>query len=157
VYLTDSDLQGDKYRADLLAAGVDRQRIFGLRAGNRTGLSIEDFIEKETYVDVVNRLLQKERDYEGSALRPSDIPNRGAAGAAEAWMKAKGIAPISKTAVAEHLLRVCRASLAYIDWDPGDVEPRPLLRGGRQNAVVVLFGKLCGALKIEPETGEASP
>ena len=157
VYLTDSDSQGDKYRADLLAAGVDPQRIFGLRAGNRTGLSIEDFIEKETYLEVVNRLLQKERDYEGPALRPSDIPDHGAAIAAEAWMRAKGIAPISKTAVAEHLLRVCRASLAYIDWDPGDVEPRPLLRDGRRNAVVGLFGKLRGALKIGPETGEVNP
>ena len=72
-------------------------------------------------------------------------------------MKAKEIAPISKTAVAEHLLRVCRASLAYIDWDPGDVEPRPLLRSGRQDPVVGLFGKLCRTLKIDPETGEASP
>jgi len=32
-----------------------------------------------------------------------------------------------------------------------------LLRGVRQKAVVGLFGKLCGALKIDPETGEASP
>lgn len=157
VYLTDSDSQGDKYRTDLLAADVDPKRIFGLRAGSRVGLSIEDFIEKETYLDVVNRLLQKERDYKGPVLRASDIPDYGAASAAETWMKAKGIEPISKTAVAEHLLRICKASLAYTDWDAGDVEPRPLLRGGRRKAVVRLFKELCDALGIDPETGEASP
>lgn len=157
MYLTDSDSQGDKYRADLISADVDPKRIFSLRAGSRVGLSIEDFIEKQTYLDVVNRLLQKERDYEGPALCPLDIPDHGAASAAEAWMKAKRIEPISKTAVAEHLLRVCKASLAHIDWDAGNVEPRPLLRRGRQRAVIGLFEKLCRALKIDPATGEASP
>lgn len=156
-YLADSDPQGDKYRADLLAVGVDPKRIFSLRTGSRTGLSIEDFIEKQTYVDVVNYLLQKDRDSEGSSLHLADIPDRGAANAAEAWMKSKGIAPVSKTAVAEHLLRVCKASLAYIDWDPGDVEPRLLLRSGRQNAVLGLLRRLCGALEVDPDTGEASP
>ena len=157
VYLTDSDSQGEKYRADLLEAGVDRRRIFALRSGGQTGLSIEDFIDKSTYVDVVNGLLRTDRNYDGPGLLPADIPDQGAANAAEAWMKTKRITPISKTAVAEHLLRVCKASLAYIDWDPGTVEPLPLLRRRHKKVIVTLFGKLCTALGIDPDTGDPTP
>jgi hypothetical protein len=154
VYLVDSDGQGGKYREDLEAAGVDRRRIFILRAGNVGGLSIEDFVDKDTYVGVVNLLLRTLRGYEDDPLRVFDIPNRGAARASEDWTRSRGVEPVPKPAVAENLLRVSRASLAYSHWDPGDVAPKVLLRESRRPALIRLFRGLCDSLDLDPETGQ---
>ncbi len=154
VYLVDSDEEGNKYRDDLKAAGVNKERIFILNAGNVRGLSIEDFVDKETYVEVVNLLLRELRGYEGDPLLASDIPDCGAARASERWARSRGVEPAPKPAVAENLLRVCRASLAYSHWDPGDAAPRVLLRENRRPTLVRLFRGLCDSLDIDLETGE---
>lgn len=149
VYLTDSDGEGKKYAADLKDAGVDPKRIFSLPSSRRSGLSIEDFVHKGTLVEVFNFLLQKLREHEGEPLREADIPNVGAAAAIEDWQKSRGIESISKTAIAEHVLRVCRANLAYVYWDPGEGEPLPLLRENRRTAVTRLHAQLQSALGIK--------
>lgn len=149
VYLTDGDSAGDEYRRDLLAAGVEQSRIFALRAGSARGISIEDFIHKTTYVEVINFLLIKLRGYAGPSLKVSEVPSVGAAKKVEKWMKVRGITPISKTAVAEHALRLCRANLAYLYWDPGEVEARPLLRPNRRSVLLRLYGDLSARLGSE--------
>jgi hypothetical protein len=152
VYLTDSDSDGNRYKQALKEAGVEPSRIFRLRAGSITGMSIEDFVHKATYVEVVNFLLIKLRNYSGAALKVGEVPNVGAAKAVEKWMKRRRIEPISKTAIAEHLLRVTGANLAYIYWDTGDQKSRPLLRSNRRSSILHLFSDLRHAL---PVAGEA--
>jgi AAA ATPase domain/AAA domain len=151
VYLTDGDSAGEEYRRDLAAAGVEQSRIFALRAGSARGISIEDFIHKTTYVEVVNFLLVKLRGYSGPGLKISEVPSAGAAKKIEKWMKSRGITPISKTAVAEHALRLCRANLAYLYWDPGEVEARPLLRPNRRSILLRLHRDLSARLGIRSE------
>jgi antitoxin component of MazEF toxin-antitoxin module/energy-coupling factor transporter ATP-binding protein EcfA2 len=152
VYLTDSDEEGEKYAADLKDAGVDPKRIFVLPSSQSSGLSIEDFVHKGTLVEVVNFLLQKLREHDGEALRETDVPNVGAATAIETWQKDQKIEPISKTAIAEHVLRVCRANLAYVYWDPGEGKALPLLRENRRLAMTRLHSRLRTALGIkDPE------
>jgi len=149
VYLTDSDKAGGLYRADLERADVDPERIFSLRAGRAGGASIEDFVAKSTYARVVTMLLRELRGYDGDALTAANIPNVGAAHAAGVWTKARGLDPLPKPAVAEHLLRVCRASLAYSHWDPGDSQPETLLRASRQKALRALLSAIRAALDID--------
>ncbi|HEU5252662.1 MAG TPA: hypothetical protein VFU16_04950 [Solirubrobacterales bacterium] len=112
-------------------------------------MSIEDFVHKETLVEVVNFLLQKLREYEGEALREAEIPNVAAATAIETWQKNRDITPISKTAIAEHVLRMCRANLAYVYWDPGEGGALPLLRENRRLAMTRLHAQLRAALGIK--------
>jgi hypothetical protein len=149
VYLTDSDQEGEKYAADLRDAGVDPKRIFTLPSSRSSGLSIEDFVHKATLIEVANFLLQKLREHEGEPLREADVPNVGAAAAIEAWQEKRGIEPISKTAIAEHILRVCRANLAYVYWDPGEERALPLLRENRRLAMTQLHSRLRTALGIK--------
>jgi AAA ATPase domain/AAA domain len=152
VYLTDSDEEGEKYQADLKDVGVSDDRIFSLPTSGATGLSIEDFVHRGTLVEVVNFLLGKLRtEYQGESLREGDVPNAGAAMAIEVWQEDRDIEPISKTAIAEHVLRVCRANLAYVYWDPGESTPLPLLRESRRSAMVQLHGELHSALGIEDD------
>lgn len=153
VYLTDSDKEGKKYAADLKDAGVSPQRIFSLPSSRSSGLSIEDFVHKGTLVKVFNFLLQKLREHDGDPLREADLPNAGAAVAIENWQKKRAIEPISKTAIAEHILRVGRANLAYVYWDPGAKPPLPILRESRRSAILRLHKQLRSALQIE-ESGE---
>lgn len=152
VYLTDSDGEGEKYREDLKNAGVSDDRIFSWPSAGSTGLTIEDFVHKATLVEVFNFLLPKLRpDHQDVVLSEGDVPDRGAARAIETWQEDRGIEPISKTAIAEQVLRVCRASLAYMYWDPGEANPLPLLRESRQSAVVQLHNNLHSALEIEDD------
>ena len=153
VYLTDSDTTGTCYRQDLLDAEVHASRIFSLRAGTTKGLSVEDFIHKATYIEVVNFLLIKLRAYSGPGLKAGEVPSVGAAKAVEKWMLNRHIEPISKTAIAEHVLRLCRANLAYVYWDPGEEDARPLLRSNRRSALARLYDDLRKALQLEDPTG----
>lgn len=152
VYLTDSDGEGKKYREDLKDAGVSDGRIFSWPSAGSTGLTIEDFVHKATLVEVFNFLLPKLRpDHQDVVLSEGDVPDRGAARAIETWQEDRGIEPISKTAIAEQVLRVCRANLAYMYWDPGEANPLPLLRESRQSSVVRLHERLHSALEIEDD------
>jgi predicted ATP-dependent endonuclease of OLD family len=148
VYLADSDRPGQEYRSELYRAGVDKKRVFVLRAGSTKGLTIEDFVHKATYASVVNFLLRKIRAYEGPSLTPKELPTVGASRAIERWCASRGLEPISKTAIAEHLLRVCGANLAYIYWDPEDEKTLPLLRANRKKAIVRLYKELRSSLGL---------
>lgn len=141
VYLADGDADGRRYMARLLEARVPDARIFVLgRKGS--GLTIEDFVHKTTYVEVVNELLVRLRGYSGSPLRLKDVPDAGAAKAVDAWMRRKRVEPLSKTAIAENLLRVTRASLAYMHWTDEVPEARRLLRRDRARQLQALYGSL---------------
>jgi hypothetical protein len=149
VYLTDSDAEGDKYSAALLGAGVDPKRCFRLTAGSRVGLSIEDFIAKDVYAEVVDLLLREERDWKGEPFSENDVPGVGAAKATETWAISRKLEPLSKTRIAEHLLRVCGASLAYMYWEPDEEnEHRKLLRSGRRRSLLALLKRMRGALGL---------
>lgn len=152
VYLTDSDEEGEKYRADLKDVGVADCRIFSWPADGSTGLSIEDFVNKGTLVTVFNFLLAKFRsEYQDELLAEDVVPDSGAAGAIEVWQEERGIEPVSKTALAEHALRLCRANLAYMYWDPGEGTPPPLLRESRRPAIVQLYEELHSALEVDDD------
>jgi energy-coupling factor transporter ATP-binding protein EcfA2 len=149
VYLTDSDHAGKDYRDDLLAAEVDEERIFMLPDGRGDGLSIEDFVDTETYVGVFNYLAKKLHEYEGDELTSDDLPDFGLAAAAKAWGAAHGIVPeLSKTAIAEHLLRVSFTSLAYMYWDDVPEQPAPLIREERRDQLKELHADLVEALGV---------
>jgi AAA domain, putative AbiEii toxin, Type IV TA system len=55
VYLTDGDVEGQKYRQQLVDADVDASRIFSLP----DGWASEDLIDREVLVEIVNTLLPK--------------------------------------------------------------------------------------------------
>lgn len=149
-YLTDSDGTGDNYAKELKDAGVSAGRIFRLTAGNVTGLSIEDFVSVQLYADVINLLLREERGYEGEPLKASSVPAAGAAVWVEKWMAKRGVKkPLSKTTVAEHLLRLSGTSLAYMEWDPrGVAKKRNLLRAGRVRSLAQSYKRICQALDL---------
>lgn len=149
VYLTDSDSAGKDYCFDLKRAGVDSKRIFSLRAGSANGLTVEDFVHKKTYVYVVNFLLRKLRAYDGPSLRASDLPSKGMARFLDQWTKARKLEPLSKTAIAEHVLRVSKANFAYIYWDSGEEAANQVLRSNRQSAVLRLYEDLRTALDLQ--------
>lgn len=152
VYLTDSDKRGDEYFDALRQAGVESERLFRLKAGSTKGLSIEDFVDVDAYVEVVNLLLSEERGWKGKPFTKKDVPQAGAAKATEEWAKKRGIKPLSKARIAEHLLRICGASLAYMYWDPErEEEQKPLLRKGRQRSLLSLFSKMRSALDLPQE------
>ena len=149
VYLTDSDEEGDKYSAALHGAGVDPKRCFRLTAGSLTGLSIEDFVAEGAYAEVVDLLLREERDWEGESFTKIDVPSVGAAKATEAWATKRKLEPLSKTRIAEHLLRICGASLTYMYWEPDKkIEHQTLLRPGRRRSLLGLLGKMRDALEL---------
>jgi hypothetical protein len=155
VYLTDSDGAGERYRAALKEAGVVDERLFELQSGRARGLSVEDFVEEGAYVEVVNLLLREMRGQEGDPFRRSDVPAAGAAAATEAWALRRGLRPLPKPAIAEHLLSLCGASLAYAYWAPDDeVETRHLLRQGRRESLVRLHSLMRNALRL-PDSVEA--
>jgi hypothetical protein len=149
--LTDSDKKGYEYKGSLIDAAVDEKRIFMLQDGDTRDLTVEDFIHKDTYVTVVNDLLAKLRDYAGDPLEADSLPDSGIANASEVWTKKAGYEPLPKTKVAEHLLRVCHASLAYDSWDPANREPLQLIRSERRASTRKLFGNLRSALQVEDE------
>lgn len=149
VYLTDSDEEGNKYSAALHGAGVDPKRCFRLTAGSLTGLSIEDFVAEDAYAEVVDLLLREERDWKGESFTKKDVPGVGAAKATEAWATKRKLEPLSKTRIAEHLLRICGASLTYMYWEPDKkIERRALLRSGRRRSLLALLGKMRDALEL---------
>lgn len=151
VYLVDSDAEGDRYRDDLKDAGVEQDRIFVLADSGGQALTMEDFVDKQTYAEVFSYLMEQHRGYEGEPLIGSQLPDVGAVAAAESWAAGTGLAPPSKTAVAEHLLCVSRASLAYIFWDPGAGEPAPLLRAERAVLLATLLESIRERLGITAE------
>jgi hypothetical protein len=148
VYLVDSDAEGERYRDDLDAAGVESDRILTLGDEGSQGLTVEDFVDKETYAAVVNERLIHIRQYAGEPLRADQLPDQGMVAAAESWTRAQGPEPLSKTAVAEHLLQVSGASLAYMYWDPGDDEPLPLLRADRQHEMARTYDRVRAGLAL---------
>jgi predicted ATP-dependent endonuclease of OLD family len=149
VYLTDSDKEGHKYKEHLETAGVDSGRIFALPKARGKGLSIEDCVEKVTLVSAVNFLLKKLRPTAEKEISKQHIPDAGAARAIEKWQEKRKIEPISKTAIAEQVLRLSQSNLAYVYWDPGDEPRMPLLRENRRLALVRLHGRLRDALDVE--------
>jgi len=158
VYLTDSDPEGLNYEQALLDAGVVPERIFTLRDGEEEGLSIEDLVEKSLYVDVVNLLAAELREHRGSLSYELDAaPEAGIAKHAEQWASEQGIEPLPKPAVAEHLLRLSGASLAYATWDPGvERKPRALLRASRRSALLGILSEIRERLMLESLDGEPS-
>jgi len=150
VYLTDSDSEGLKYEQALLDAGVPAERIFTLRDGEEEGLSIEDLVEKSLYVEVVNLLAEELRGHKGPAYELDSVPDAGIAKHAERWASEQGIEPLPKPAVAEHLLRLSGASLAYATWDLETArEPRALLRASRASALRGILWEIRERLALE--------
>ena len=84
VYLTDSDGDGKDYQARLQDAGVAPSRIFSLAGRSKLSLTIEDFVDKSTYVHVINLLLTELQGYRGEPLTVSDIPEERASRAVDA-------------------------------------------------------------------------
>ncbi len=159
VYLADSDPEGLNYEQALLDAGLPAERIFTLRDGEEEGLSIEDFVEKSLYVEVVNLLAVELRGYEGPAYELDVAPEAGIAKHAEKWAKERGIEPLPKPAVAEHLLRLSGASLVYATWDPeAELSSRALLRTSRGSALRGILLEVRERLALEPlEVSQGQP
>lgn len=146
-YLADSDDDGLRYREQLLDAGVPSARIFLLgRPSSR--LTIEDFVDKRLYVDALNVCLREHRGYDGDGIDLSCIPDSGGARAADEWMRSRGIDPVSKPRIAEVLLTLAGASLAYANWEyPGQSQPRQLARPGRRTMLARLLNGIQAAVR----------
>jgi energy-coupling factor transporter ATP-binding protein EcfA2 len=158
VYLTDSDSEGLNYEKALLEAGVAAERIFTLRDGEDEGLSIEDLVEKSLYVEVVNLLAVELRGHQGPAYELDAAPEAGIAKHAEQWANEQGIESLPKPAVAEHLLRLSGASLAYATWDPdAERKPRALLRASRGSALRGILSEIRERLALKSLEGEPRP
>ncbi|TKJ35897.1 AAA family ATPase [Blastococcus sp. CCUG 61487] len=101
VYLVDGDQPGSEYQANLVAAGVDRKRIFALPSGS----AVEDLITPECFVSVVAALMT-DTGYVGPAVTTEALDGPGpiASRLAE-WCKSNGAPLIGKPAVASRLVQ----------------------------------------------------
>jgi predicted ATP-dependent endonuclease of OLD family len=102
-YLLDADGGGIKLRNQLKTAGIDEARIFNLPDRASLGLVLEDFINKEVYVDAVNEELRRSHGSKyvfplielSAANRPAKVKE---------WCKNQGINPPAKRPVAYRII-----------------------------------------------------
>lgn len=98
----------------------------------------------------MNLLAVELRGHEGPAYELDTAPEAGIARHAERWASEQGIEPLPKPAVAEHLLRLSGASLAYASWDPkAERKPRALLRASRGSALRGVLSEVRERLALE--------
>jgi len=101
-YVVDGDAGGRAVRRKLTGQGVPDDLIVTIQDGDR-GLSLEDLLERRTYLAAVNEELR--RSHGGAHEMPlARLPGRGRPAAVNKWCQARGIDPPSKRAVANRLL-----------------------------------------------------
>jgi len=103
VYLLDSDEGGDELHRKLRGAGIPDARVFHIPDDGRTGLVLEDLIDKEVHVRSVNKELHRSQGstYSFPAER---LPASGRPAEVEAWCNENGVTAPKKTAVAYRIL-----------------------------------------------------
>lgn len=100
---------------------------------------------------MVNLLAVELRGHEGPTYELDTAPETGIAKHAERWASEQEIKPLPKPAVAEHLLRLSAASLAYATWNPeAERRPRALLRPSRGSALRGMLSEVRERLALEP-------
>lgn len=100
-YLVDGDKAGNDYRADLVAAGVDKQRIFSLPPGD----AIEDLLTPACYLSAVTGLMA-DAGHTGTRVTIEALTGDGPiAGRLGDWCKAYKAPLPGKTAVASRLVQ----------------------------------------------------
>lgn len=102
-YLVDSDGGGKKLLKKLTDEGISRDRIFLIPTNGKQELTVEDLIDKETYLHAVNEELYRCHG-QGISFPSSKLPAEGRTAAIKTWCKRQGIDPPSKRAVAYHVL-----------------------------------------------------
>jgi hypothetical protein len=161
IYVTDSDDEGAQYREDLEAAGVHPARIFQLAERGDSGVTIEDLLDKATYAAAFTLTLREAFDYSGPDLSPRDLKGEArAVEHAERFAVENGVRKPSKPRVAENVLRLTGASLAYSQWDPSLTPTKPLVRPNKVARVRRLHARIAAALGVDDEyrpTGSEGP
>lgn len=133
-YVVDSDQAGRAIATVLRGGGVDADDIFDLRDRTEDGLTIEDFIDAETYRLAVNEELRRSGYAEHQFAR-GEIPPRGRAAHVEAWAAERGIRSPNKVRVAAQVVEL-----------RGD---RRLTSGTRRLALRTLYNRLRRSLGID--------
>ncbi len=104
-YVFDAD-QGGRDHAEKLAQRAHNEgRVFVLGDGAEPDLCIEDLLASETYTAAVNEILRDTRN-SSDQLTGDELPAVGRANYVNLWCEARGIAPLSKTRIAERALRL---------------------------------------------------
>lgn len=102
-YLLDADKGGETLRKQLVSAGIESSRIFFLPDKSNAGLVLEDFVDKEVYLNAVNEELTL-RNETYTPLSLSDLPEANRPAKVKDWCRNQGIKPPSKRAVAYRVL-----------------------------------------------------
>jgi len=133
-YVVDSDAGGRAIAAVLRDGGVDAADIFDLRDRTEEGLTIEDFVEAETYRMAVNEELRRSGYGEHQFAR-GELPAQGRVAHVEAWVAERGIRNPSKVRVAAQVVEL-----------RGE---RRLTSGSRRAALQTLYNRLRRSLGID--------
>jgi hypothetical protein len=102
-YVVDADEAGEQIRADLLEAGVDQSLIFRL-GRRRSGLTLEDLVERSTFATAFNYLLLHLRGSD-ERITAAELPNAGRMRRLDEWCAEHSIEPLPKPALAQEILR----------------------------------------------------
>ncbi|MGD0165909.1 MAG: AAA family ATPase [Gaiellaceae bacterium] len=134
-YVVDSDQGGRDIRRVLVQAGVNEKDIFTLSDGADDGLTIEDFIDLETYRLAVNEELRRSHGAGHEIARGLIPEERGRVAFLEGWSAEQGISAPNKVKVAERIVELRNE--------------RSLVSRKRRGALKKLYGSLRDSLGIE--------
>ncbi|MGN6373317.1 MAG: AAA family ATPase [Solirubrobacteraceae bacterium] len=134
-YLFDADEGGREHAKKLAQRAHNEGRVFILGDGTEADLCTEDLVARETYVAAVNEILRDTRN-SSDEFTVEEMPAVGRANYVNQWCEARGIAPLSKTRIAERALRIA---------DKTDT----LLEPSRKVLTAKLYRDLCKALGLK--------
>lgn len=104
-YVFDADAGGHAHAQKLAERAHNEGRVFVLGDGDEIGLCTEDLLARDTFAAAANEILRDTRN-SSDELTAEEFPTVGRAGHLHQWCEARGIAPLSKTRIAERALRI---------------------------------------------------
>lgn len=113
-YVFDADAGGSAHAQKLAERAHNEGRVFVLGDSEEAGLCTEDLLARDTYTAAANEILRDTRN-SSDELTAEEFPTVGRAGHLDQWCEARGIAPLSKTRIAERALRIADESGVLIE------------------------------------------
>ncbi|MCU1370091.1 MAG: hypothetical protein JWO77_1285 [Ilumatobacteraceae bacterium] len=143
-YIVDGDPPGLALAVALEDAGIDGERIHSLAHLASGGVTLEDLVTAEVYVEAVQIEL---RPYLADDLpQVSDLSEAGRAAVVKAWCKARDVDPPSKIRVAQNIVSAATQTFP----------PTHVLNALGQKALVELHKRLADQLGFDAEVTDPS-
>lgn len=138
-FLVDNDQEGAKYKRELKKAGIEDTRIFQLPKLEKA-IVIEDYLQKELYLEAVNHQIQKWNETGGDDYLMSieDIPNENRPLAVKEWCEKHQLKNPEKISITYYLL----------DLATGERQEN-LIEDKVQESFIQLYQDISDILKVE--------